>query len=113
MQAYFDHTLLNQPGAVVEVMGWDEAFVGVRTEDPEGYAEDVRADVLVRTDLHCAVGIGDTMVRAKLATGFAKAPGPGVYRLTAENWAAVWGMTALLIPTCCAINGQRIEPNPP
>lgn len=81
--------LRGQPGAVVEVMGWDEAFVGIRTDDPEGYAEDLRADVLARTDLRCAVGIGDTMVRAKLATGFAKAPGPGVYRLTAGNWAAV------------------------
>jgi DNA polymerase IV len=78
-----------RPGAVVEVLGWDEAFVGVRTGDPEACAADVRAAVLAATDLHCAVGIGDTMVRAKLATGFAKAPGPGVYRLSAANWAAV------------------------
>jgi DNA polymerase IV len=81
--------LRERPGAVVEVMGWDEAFVGVRTADPERYAGEIRAAVLERTALHCAVGIGDTMVRAKLATGFAKAPGPRVYRLTAENWAAV------------------------
>ncbi len=78
-----------QPGAVVEVLGWDEAFMGVRTGDPEGYAQWTRDAVLDATRLHCAVGIGDTMVRAKLATGFAKAPGPGVFRLTAATWAAV------------------------
>lgn len=81
--------LRERPGAVVEVLGWDEAFVGVRTDDPEAYAHELRAAVLARTALHSAVGIGDTMLRAKLATGFAKAPGPGVYRLTADNWAAV------------------------
>ena len=26
-----------QPGAVVQVLGWDEAFVGTETEDPEAY----------------------------------------------------------------------------
>ena len=78
-----------RPGAVVEVAGWDEAFLGVHTEDPGSTARDVRAAVRAGTRLTCAVGIGDTMVRAKLATGFAKAPGPGVYRLTGENWAAV------------------------
>ena len=78
-----------QPGAVVEVLGWDEAFVGVRTADPEAYAERVRAAVTAATRLTCAVGIGDTLLRAKTATGFAKRPGPGVYRLTAAEWPAV------------------------
>jgi DNA polymerase-4 len=82
-------TLRAQPGATVQVLGWDEAFLGVRTEDPEGYARRVQAAVLERTRLHCSVGIGDTLVRAKVATGFGKPR--GVFRLTAENWLEVMG----------------------
>ncbi|GAA5205950.1 DNA polymerase IV [Microbacterium kyungheense] len=82
-------TLRAQPGAVVQVLGWDEAFVGVETDDPEGYARRLQADVLERTLLHCSVGIGDTLVRAKVATGFGKPR--GVYRLTADNWLEVMG----------------------
>jgi DNA polymerase-4 len=74
---------------VVQVLGWDEAFVGARTDDPEGYAQRLRAAVLERTELHCSVGIGDTLVRAKVATGFGKPR--GVFRLTAENWLEVMG----------------------
>ena len=29
---------LRASGAVVQVLGWDEAFIGVDTDDPEGYA---------------------------------------------------------------------------
>jgi len=82
-------TLRDQPGAVVQVLGWDEAFVGVLTEDPEAYAQRLQAAVLERTRLHCSVGIGDTLVRAKVATGFGKPR--GVFRLTAENWFDVMG----------------------
>jgi DNA polymerase-4 len=82
-------TLRDQPGAVVQVLGWDEAFVGVETDDPEAYARRLQADVLDRTRLHCSVGIGDTLVRAKVATGFGKPQ--GVYRLTAGNWLEVMG----------------------
>jgi DNA polymerase-4 len=82
-------TLKAQPAATVQVLGWDEAFVGTETEDPEGYARRLQAAVLGRTDLHCSVGIGDTLVRAKVATGFAKPA--GVFRLTAENWLDVMG----------------------
>jgi DNA polymerase-4 len=78
-----------QPGAVVQVLGWDEAFVGVDTDDPEGYARGIQLAVLERTRLHCSVGIGDTLVRAKIATGFGKPR--GVFRLTAENWSEVMG----------------------
>ncbi|WP_413250948.1 DNA polymerase IV [Sinomonas flava] len=78
-----------QPGAVVQVLGWDEAFVGVETEDPEAYARQLQAAVLERTRLHCSVGIGDTLVRAKVATGFGKPA--GVFRLTAGNWLDVMG----------------------
>ena len=82
-------TLRTQPGATVQVLGWDEAFVGIQAENPEGYARQLQDAVLEQTRLHCSVGIGDTMVRAKVATGFGKPA--GVFRLTAENWLAVMG----------------------
>lgn len=82
-------TLRAQPGATVQVLGWDEAFIGVVTADPEAYAQAVRAAVLERTGLHASVGIGDTLVRAKVATGFGKPR--GVFRLTAANWLEVMG----------------------
>ena len=82
-------TLRGQPGATVQVLGWDEAFVGVQTDDPEAYARSMQQAVLERTRLHCTVGIGDTLVRAKVATGFGKPR--GVFRLTAENWLEVMG----------------------
>lgn len=82
-------TLRGRPGAVVQVLGWDEAFVGVTTEDPEAYAHQTRAAVLAATRLSCSVGIGDSKVRAKIATEFGK-PG-GVFRLTRDNWFAVMG----------------------
>lgn len=78
-----------QPGAVVQVLGWDEAFVGTETEDPEAYARQIQADVLEQTQLHCSVGIGDTLIRAKNATDFGKPA--GVFRLTAGNWLDVMG----------------------
>lgn len=82
-------TLRDQPGAVVQVLGWDEAFVGIRTDDPETSARGIQRAVLDRTQLHCSVGIGDTLVRAKNATDFGKPR--GVFRLTAENWLEVMG----------------------
>ena len=72
---------------VVEVLGWDEAFLGAVTDDPESLARQVQAAVLAGTALHCSVGIGDNTLRAKLATEFAKPA--GVFRLTEDNWAAV------------------------
>ncbi len=65
---------------MVEVLGWDEAFVGIETDDPETYAREAQAAVRAATRLSCAVGIGDTKVRAKIATEFGK-PG-GIFRLT-------------------------------
>ncbi|GAA3693440.1 DNA polymerase IV [Terrabacter ginsenosidimutans] len=76
-------------GVVVEVLGWDEAFLGVDADDPEAFAERARAAVLEATELHCSVGIGDNKVRAKIATGFGKPR--GVFRLTGENWFEVMG----------------------
>jgi DNA polymerase-4 len=82
-------TLRSLPGAAVEVWGWDEAFVGVTTDDPEGYAASLKAAVLDATRLSCAVGIGDTRLQAKTATGFAK-PG-GIARLTTADWLPTMG----------------------
>jgi DNA polymerase-4 len=73
----------------VEVLGWDEAFLGVHTADPESVAAEVRARVLDRTGLSCAVGIGQTKLQAKTATGFAK-PG-GIARLTSATWLPIMG----------------------
>ena len=85
-------TLRALPGAVVEVIGWDEAFVGIETDDPEGFAETLQGEVLAATSLHCSVGIGDSTVRAKIATEFGKPRGR--FRLTRENWFAVMGERA-------------------
>ncbi|GAA1996847.1 DNA polymerase IV [Catenulispora subtropica] len=87
-------TALRRLPVVVEVIGWDEAFLGARTDDPEALAERVRDHVRAETGLACSVGIGDNKLRAKTATGFAKPAGAAtghVFRLTAENWAAVMG----------------------
>ena len=77
------------PDAVVEVLGWDEAFVGLHTDDVETAAHDVRRRVSEASGLSCSVGIGDTLVRAKIATDFGKPA--GVYRLTRDNWLEVMG----------------------
>jgi nucleotidyltransferase/DNA polymerase involved in DNA repair len=55
-----------------EVMGWDEAFLAVETEDPEAFARLVQERVLTATQLACSVGIGENRLQAKLATGFGK-----------------------------------------
>jgi DNA polymerase-4 len=89
---------LRSLGAPVEVWGWDEACVGVRTDDPERFARRIQATVLDRTSLHCAVGIGETRLQAKTATGFGK-PG-GVARLTRQTWLPVMGAQPVT-----AING--------
>jgi DNA polymerase-4 len=82
-------TLRTFPGTVVELLGWDEAFVGVDSDDPETTARALQAAVLDATGLHCSIGIGDTKVRAKIATEFGKPR--GVYRLTRDNWMQVMG----------------------
>jgi DNA polymerase IV len=81
-------TLRRLPG-VVEVWGWDEAFVGVNTDDPEHVARVVKESVFAATRLTCAVGIGETKVQAKTATRFAK-PG-GIARLTRATWMPTMG----------------------
>ncbi len=81
--------VLRSTGAVVEVLGWDEAFVGVDTEDPEGFARSLASQVKEATQLDCTVGIGENKLQAKIATGFGKPA--GVFRLTFANWFEVLG----------------------
>jgi DNA polymerase-4 len=82
-------TLRGLADVVVEVAGWDEAFVGASVADPALLAAEIRRVVLADTGLSCSVGIGDNKLRAKTATGFAKPA--GIYRLTRDNWVAVMG----------------------
>src|SRR5689334_24527675 len=95
---------------LVEVWGWDEAFLGADVDDPEALARALRQAIQDRTSFTCCVGIGDNKVRAKLATGFAKAvegsmpeDAAGIYRLTRDSWfdvmgarptSALWGVGA-------------------
>jgi len=82
-------TLRDFPGAVVEVLGWDEAFVGLQADDPVATARAVQSAVLDATGLDCSVGIGDTKIRAKVATDLGKPR--GVFQLTRDNWLKVMG----------------------
>jgi DNA polymerase-4 len=94
-------TVLRDTGRPVEVLGWDEAFVGVETADPEGFARGLAAGIKAATQLDCSVGIGENKLQAKIATGFAKPA--GVFRLTSATWYdvlgdrppdAIWGIGA-------------------
>ncbi|RYV49797.1 DNA polymerase IV [Pengzhenrongella frigida] len=80
---------LHELDAIVEVVSWDEAFLGVEAADPEAFAQEIRRRVRAATDLDCSVGIGQNKLQAKLATGFAKPA--GVFRLTDATWFAVLG----------------------
>ncbi len=80
---------LREFDAVVEVLGWDEAFLAVETEDPESIAREVQRRVRDATRLDCSVGIGQNKLQAKLATDFGKPA--GVFRLTHDTWFDVLG----------------------
>ncbi|MEO5710737.1 MAG: DNA polymerase IV [Nocardioidaceae bacterium] len=71
-------------GVPVQVLGWDEAFLAVETDDPQAFAHSVRVAVLESTSLHCSVGIGDNKLQAKIATDFGKPR--GVFTITTETW---------------------------
>ena len=60
-----------------------------RWSEPVELAHDIQLAVRQRTGLSCAVGIGDTKLTAKTATGFGK-PG-GVATLTRQHWLEVMG----------------------
>ncbi len=82
----------------VEVLGWDEAFLGIEipveragvvADEPEAVAREVQARVLRATRLHCSVGIGRNRLQAKIATSYGKPA--GVFRLTGATWFDVLG----------------------
>ena len=92
---------LKQLDAVVEVMGWDEAFIGAQTGDPVALARKIQRLVLEAASLDCSVGIGQNKLQAKIATGFGKPA--GVFMITNETWwdllgpwppDALWGIGA-------------------
>jgi DNA polymerase-4 len=94
-------SVLRETGCPVEVLGWDEAFIGVESDDPEGFARGLAADVKAATELDCSVGIGDNKLQAKIATAFGKPAGVGW--LTTATWFdvlgerppdAIWGIGA-------------------
>jgi nucleotidyltransferase/DNA polymerase involved in DNA repair len=103
-------TVLRELCPVTEVMGWDEAFLAVETDDPEAFARLIQERILAETQLACSVGIGENRLQAKLATGFAKPSAnprfgkpAGVFRLTHQTWyevlgdepvSALWGIGA-------------------
>jgi len=79
---------------VLEVLGWDEAFLGPgdghgELGDPFDFAATIRHSVHEATGLHCSVGIGDNKLRAKIATDFGKPQ--GAWQLTDANWVEVMG----------------------
>jgi DNA polymerase-4 len=84
---------------VVEVLGWDEAFLAPgdghgELGDPRDFAERIRRTVLEATRLSCGVGIGDNKLRAKIATSFGKTgegDGSGIGYLTETEWFDVMG----------------------
>ena len=80
---------LREFDAVVEVMGWDEAFLGVETDDPEQVARRIQERVRTVSQLDCTVGIGENKLQAKLATGYGKPA--GLFRLTHGSWFGVLG----------------------
>ncbi|HEX6933287.1 MAG TPA: DNA polymerase IV [Streptosporangiaceae bacterium] len=80
---------LRQLDAVVEVMGWDEAFLAAETDDPVALARRIQRLVREAASLDCSVGIGQNKLQAKIATGFGKPA--GVFMLTGETWWDVLG----------------------
>jgi len=108
-------TLRSYP-AVVQVAGWDEAFMDVEAEVPEELARDVQRAVHDRTSLWCSIGIGDNRLRAKLASAFGKPA--GVFRLTRENWHqvmdhrppdALWGIGAKTAKKLAALGVRTVR----
>ena len=73
----------------VEVLGWDEAFMGVDADDPQAYARSVQDAVRAATRLECSVGIGQNKLQAKIATEYGKPA--GVFTITDDTWFDVLG----------------------
>ncbi len=101
-----------QFATVVETLGWDEALLGVQTDDPETPARAIQAGYGEATQRHCTVGIGQNRLQAKLAAlrlrdkaqvaqrepaggrGVA-APGSGVHRPVRHADRSAYGQSGL------------------
>jgi DNA polymerase-4 len=94
--------------AEVEVAGWDEAFLGIRADDPEALAREIQRRVHERTGLWTTVGIGDNKLQAKLASGFGKPR--GIFTITNERWHELMdGMPAELLWGIGAKTSAKLE----
>ena len=76
-------------GWPVEVWGWDEAFIGPTSTTRRRWPPRSSSACSTTTRLSCAIGIGETRLQAKTATGFAK-PG-GIARLTGRRGSPTMG----------------------
>jgi nucleotidyltransferase/DNA polymerase involved in DNA repair len=102
--------------AVIEVAGWDEAFLETEADQPQDLARAIQRAVLASTALWCSIGVGDNKLRAKLASGLAKPR--GVFELTRANWDEVmggqptselWGIGAKTARRLDALGIRRVE----
>jgi DNA polymerase-4 len=75
----------------LEVFGLDEAFLGGDIDDPHELAVALRAAIVERAGLTCAIGIGRNKNQAKIAARFAKNDPAGIATLTDETWLPVMG----------------------
>ena len=83
-------TLRAAPGAIVQVLGWDEAFIGIATDDPERYARGTCRRRSSNGPPCTAASASETRSSARRSRpGFGKPR--GVFRLTADNWMEVMG----------------------
>ena|ERR1035441_7853803 len=80
---------LGEFDAVLEIAGWDEAFLAARTSAPGALARQIAGRVRAVTQLDCGIGIGQNKLQSKLATGFGKPA--GIFRLTRQSWLDVLG----------------------
>jgi nucleotidyltransferase/DNA polymerase involved in DNA repair len=108
--------VLRDTGAPVEVLGWDEAFVGIEAADPESFARELAAGVREATRLDCSVGIGQNKLQAKIATGFGKPA--GVFRLTSATWYellgdrppdVIWGIGAKTVAKLAGLGVRTVR----
>jgi DNA polymerase-4 len=75
----------------LQVQGLDEAFIGGDIGDPDRLATELKAAVLARAGLTCAIGIGRNKNQAKIAARYAKREPSGIATLTDETWMPVMG----------------------
>ena len=106
---------------VVEVLGWDEAFLGPgeghgALGDP-GLREQSATAVPSATRLNCGVGIGNNKLRAKIATAFGK-PRGAASTVTDAEWydemgdrptRALWGVGAKIAGRLAALGIQTVR----